>query len=141
MHKEKKDKNFIKKPFYEGGTKAMRIFLKKHMRYPKEAMEAEIEGTVVVKYSIDYRGKVVDARVVSGLGYGCDEEALRLVKKLKYTVPKSRKVKVLFHKDLQIHFRLPKQKGTVISYSYSSKQEAEESQPQKGNSYNYTINF
>ena len=110
MKKERKDKHFIKKPFYEGGPMAMKKFIGENMRYPKEALENKIEGTVYVRYDVDQKGKVIDAKVVKGIGHGCDEEAIRLAKSLKFQVPKNRVGRVVFHKNIQIHFRLPKKK-------------------------------
>ncbi len=149
----KKDKDFIKKPAYEGGPKAMRAFIGKNLSYPQEALTEKVEGTVVLKYSIDYQGNVVDAKVISGLGYGCDEEAIRLVRLLKFEVPKNRGVKVLFHKDIKIHFRLPKQPAVKaktparpMQYSYTvtaKKKEGQKrpSEEEKGGGYSYTISF
>ena len=108
MKKEAKDKHFIKKPIYEGGPKAMKKFIGENLRYPKEALENKIQGTVYVRYDIDRKGNVFDAKVIKGIGYGCDEEAMRLAKLLKFRVPKTRGVRVTFHKNIQIHFRLPK---------------------------------
>ncbi len=114
MSKEKKDNHFIKKPFYEGGITALRKFIKENLKYPKEALEKKIEGTVLVKYDIDYTGKVTDAKVLKGIGHGCNKEAKRLIKLLKYEVPKGpRKLKVSFHKETKINFRLPKEKPVV----------------------------
>ena len=111
MAKEKKDNHFIKKPFYEGGITALRKFIKENLKYPKEALDKKVEGTVLVRYDINHKGKVTGAKVLKGLGYGCDEEAMRLIKLLKYEVPKGpRKLKVKFHKDTKINFRLPKVK-------------------------------
>lgn len=109
MKRTSKDKDFIKKPIYPGGPKAMREFIRKNLRYPAEALEKRIEGTVVLNFDIDHKGRVTDVRVISGLGYGCDEEAVRVVKLLRFDVPKNWKLKVIFHKDIQIHFRLPKE--------------------------------
>ncbi len=108
MQKEKKDKHFIKKPIYKGGKKALREFITQSLQYPKEAQAAKIEGTVVVKYTVNHLGKVIDSKVISGLGYGCDEEAQRVVSLLEFDVPKSRGVKVLHHLNVQIHFKLKK---------------------------------
>jgi periplasmic protein TonB len=44
------------------------------------AQVAEIEGVVRVEVTVDESGRVIAARVVSGLGYGLDEEALRAAK-------------------------------------------------------------
>lgn len=110
MNKEKKGKHFIKKPFYEGGLKAMREFISKNKQYPKEALEGKIEGTVYIKYKINYKGKVIGTKVLKSLGYGCDEEAQRVVKLMKFEAPKNRGVKVKFFKNIQIHFSLSKEK-------------------------------
>ena len=152
MSKEKKDKNFIKKPIYEGGPRALKAFIGQNLRYPKAALEEKIEGTVVLKYSIDYKGKVVDAKVVSGLGHGCDEEAIRLARMLKFEVPRTRGVKVLFHFYIKIHFRLPKQKpqpakkisASTVQYTYTEQKKGTPDKPapkKDGEGYSYTVSF
>lgn len=110
MSKEAKDKDFIRKPQYVGGPKAMRKFIGEHLRYPLDALEKKVEGTVYVHFDINHKGQVAEAKVVSGIGHGCDEEALRLVTLLRFEVPTNRGVRVVFHKNIQIHFRLPKAK-------------------------------
>ena len=107
MKKEKKDKDFIKSAYYEGGKAALESFVKKELRYPKEALAAKVEGTVSVRYIVDYKGNVIDAHIISGLGYGCDEEALRIVRSLKFKVPNDGKIKSKYARKLHIHFRLP----------------------------------
>ena len=94
MKKEKKDKDFIKSAYFEGGRAALEAFVKKELRYPKEALQAKIEGTVSVRYTVDYKGKVIEAGIISGLGHGCDEEALRIVRKLQFKVPNDGKNKI-----------------------------------------------
>ena len=144
MKAEKKDKHFIKKPYYEGGMTAMRKFIAQHLQYPKEAKDNKIEGTVYIKYTINHKGKVIDAKVVSSLGYGCDEEAERLVYLLKFKVPKNRGVKIKFHKNIQIHFKLPPTKPvkplTGIQYTYTSEKPPIQKK-NKQNSYNYSISL
>jgi protein TonB len=107
MKKEKKDKDFVKSAYYEGGKSALEAYVKKEMRYPKEALAAKIEGTVSIRYTVDYKGNVIDAGIISGLGHGCDEEALRLVRGLKFRVPEDGKIKSKYSRKLHIHFRLP----------------------------------
>ena len=146
MQRERKEKSFVKKPIYEGGANAMRAFVKKNLKYPKEAFKNKIEGTVYLKYTIDYQGNVIDTHVISGLGHGCDEEAKRIVKMLKFKVPKNRKIKVTFHKNIQIHFKLPKktEKPTQQQITYTLVKKEQKEKPstlQKSNSYTYTINF
>ena len=144
MQKERKDKHFIKKPIYPGGRDALKKFIGANLKYPKEALENKVEGTVSLKYTIDYKGKVVESHVISGLGHGCDEEALRLANLLRFEVPKSgRKVRVHFHKDLHIHFRLPRkkpQKTLQMSYQYTQTSSKSKSGKAKSDSgYGYTI--
>lgn len=118
MKKEKKDKHFIHKPTYPGGPAAFKEFIKKQLKYPQQALDNNVEGTVSVRLDIDHKGAVADVKVIAGPGYGCNEEAVRICKLLKFEVPKHRNVKVLFHKKLNIHFKLPKQKQVKISYQY-----------------------
>lgn len=152
MHKERKDKHFIKKPIYPGGLKAMRDLIRKELKYPKEALEAKVEGTVYLRYNIDHNGHVTSSKILSSLGRGCDEEAQRIVNKFKFEVPKGpRKLKVKFHKTIKIHFRLPKESPkqievkpqknqTQITYTIKSTPKTS-TPPQKPKGYSYTIKF
>lgn len=103
----------VSRPVYPGGIKAMKAFVGKHLKYPPAAKAAKVEGTVVVRYGLDYTGKVTDAKVKKGIGHGCDEEAMRVVKLMKFTVPQSSKKKVRIHQDINIHFKLPKVKAAA----------------------------
>ena len=113
MKKERKDKDFIKAPYIEGGKHALEQFVKNELRYPAEALEAKTEGTVSVRYSVDYKGHIQDAHIISGIGHGCDEEALRLVRKLQFKVPNEGKIKSKFTRKIHIHFRLPGSPATL----------------------------
>ncbi|WP_109831031.1 TonB family protein [Reichenbachiella versicolor] len=55
----------------------------KEMNYPEEALKNNIEGTVVLGFVVKKNGKIKSIEVISGIGYGCDEEAIRVVKKLE----------------------------------------------------------
>jgi TonB family protein len=107
MRKEVKKGDILKRPEYPGGQKAMREFIGARLQYPPAALKAGLEGTVHLRYAIDHKGCVKDVKVIRGLGHGCDEEAIRLVSLLRFNVEKTRGVKVLYHKTLQIHFHLP----------------------------------
>jgi len=108
MAKEKKTV-FIHQPQFKGGPKELTKFIYTHLRYPKEAFEAGVEGTVFIEYDIDYLGNVVATRVVQGLGHGCDEEACRVVQMMKFDVERNRGVHVLFHQKVKVLFKMPKQ--------------------------------
>lgn len=135
MRRNRKDK-FIKHPHYVGGIKAQQVFIKKNMHYPKNAVDNKIEGTVHLRYSIDKRGNTFNIKVVSGIGYGCDKEAKRLVGLLKYEIPKNRVGRIVFHKTLQIHFKLSDIDLTpTLNYSYLPNTNNET------NSYHYQIDL
>jgi protein TonB len=127
MAKRPRDPNqFIKPPGYDGGKKALDEFIRTHLVYPQSALENRIEGIVKVEYDLDHKGKVVKATTKSNLGHGCEEEAIRLVKLLRYSTLKHRGVKVSFHKSINIVFRLPKQvQQGQITYSYTTKPKSE----------------
>ncbi|MEL6393655.1 MAG: TonB family protein, partial [Bacteroidota bacterium] len=61
-----KSKNFLPKPVYPGGNKAMNAFIKKHLKYPEEARALKIEGTIRVNYSLDQSGRVIKVKAVDG---------------------------------------------------------------------------
>jgi TonB family protein len=108
MKKETKDQSFIKPPYYKEGNAAMMQKIYSLLTYPKEALIQGIEGHVTLKYDINHEGKVIDAKAIKGLGYGCDAEAIRVIKLINFEVPKNpRRLKVTFHKNITIHFKMP----------------------------------
>lgn len=107
MKKERKDKDFVKSPYFEGGRSALDAFVKNELRYPSEALKAGIEGTVSLRYTVDYKGVIKEVMVISGIGYGCDEEAIRVVRSLHFKVPEDGKIKSKYSRKIHIHFRLP----------------------------------
>lgn len=64
-------------PTFRKGT--FEEFVVKNIEYPKDALERKIQGKVYVTFVVDEAGKVVDAKILKGIGYGCDEEALDMV--------------------------------------------------------------
>ena len=97
-------------------------FIKKNLRYPEEAMQQRVEGTVSVEIDIDVFGKVSAAKVKHGIGHGCDEEAIRLVQLLKFQKKKYQGLYVMFHKTINIHFRLhDASKPVQLAYQYKEK--------------------
>nr|WP_199078011.1 energy transducer TonB [Pedobacter sp. ASV19] len=68
-------------PEFEGGMKGWAKFLQRNLRYPSMASEQEIQGKVFVSFVVEKDGSVSDVTLVKGIGGGCDEEALRVIKK------------------------------------------------------------
>ena len=80
--------------------------LQKKIRYPLQAKTLGVQGVVYVQSIINEKGKIENPKVVKKLGAGCDEEALRVLKKSKFKpgYDKGKPVKVRF--TLPIFFRL-----------------------------------
>jgi TonB family protein len=64
----------------EGGRQEFRKYLEQKMIYPKTAKEKKIQGRVTVQFSVDEQGNLGDFKVIRGIGAGCDEELIRLIK-------------------------------------------------------------
>ncbi len=67
-------------PSFPGGEAALKEFLRKHLVYPEAAKKAHITGKVYVRFRVEKDGRLTNIRVLRGIGSGCDEEAIRLVK-------------------------------------------------------------
>lgn len=62
------------------GHEEFKKYLEEKLFYPEEAISQGIEGRVVLQLLISRTGNILDIEVKRGLGYGCDEEAIRLIK-------------------------------------------------------------
>ncbi len=67
-------------PTFPGGDEARIKFLCDNIKYPLMAKQAGIQGNVYLTFIIDEKGRVTDVKVLRGIGGGCDEEAVRVVK-------------------------------------------------------------
>ena len=78
-----------------GGLQA----LQREVRYPERALRANIQGRVYVQFVVNERGEVENPRVVRGIGGGCDEEAIRVVKLARFTpgMQRGRPVRVQYN--------------------------------------------
>jgi len=143
MKKEVKPGAFIQKPKYIGGKKGWQKFLKENLQYPPKAIENKVEGTVNISYEVNGNGKVLRPKITNGIGYGCNEEALRLVKMMKYEKVSNRKVKIITHHKIAIQFKLPKPQKTTQKFNYTlnTKPAAKSSKAPQKKSYTYTIKF
>ena len=89
-------------PVLIGGIAAVQS----HISYPPLALKAGIEGRVIVQFVIDKTGKVLDPKVIRGIGGGCDEEAVLAVLKAKFQPGLQRGRPVSVRYTLPITFRI-----------------------------------
>jgi TonB family protein len=85
---------------FPGGGPAFRYFLEKNMMYPPAAKANKIQGKVYVTFVVDKKGVIKYPKIQKSLGYGCDEEAIRLVKKMPKWEPG------IWYDDQPIHTRV-----------------------------------
>jgi periplasmic protein TonB len=94
-------------PGYPGGDEARIKFLQENIKYPEEAKELGVQGKVFVTFVVEVDGSITDVRVLRGIGAGCDEEAIRVVKSMPRWVPgKQRGQPVRVQFNLPIKFTL-----------------------------------
>lgn len=135
---KKHKKKFLKLPEYPGGKEAFKKYILKNLKYPKEALQKRIEGIVYLSAEIDDKGNVESARVENGIGGGCDNEAIRLLKNVQFTEVKNRGFRVKTKKKFRIEFKLPKQNKVIYNVTKEKKPEVKtKSKP----GYSYTINI
>ena len=98
-----------RKPEYRQGELEFLKRIYSAMRYPAAARDKGIGGTVLLALTIDELGNLADSYVKEGIGYGCDEEALRAVRNASATgfepaIKDGNPVKVRF--DMPVRFRV-----------------------------------
>ena len=69
-------------PEFPGGNEAFAKFITDNLHYPEEAKTKGIEGRVLVQFTVNTDGSIVNVELARGIGGGCDEEALRVVKSM-----------------------------------------------------------
>ena len=67
-------------PEFPGGQSGWGKYLQDNMKYPPLAREKNIKGRVIVSFVVEQNGDLSDIKVIKGIGWGCDEEAIRVLK-------------------------------------------------------------
>lgn len=89
-------------PVYRGGEEAMYKYISENLRYPEQAKSDGIAGKVHVSFVVETDGSVSDVKVLRGIGHGCDDEAVRVVKSMPRWTPAT-----LFGKPVRVHYTIP----------------------------------
>jgi TonB family protein len=72
---------------FPGGPRAFGAFLQRNLRYPAAAQRANVGGKVYVQFVVNTDGTIEDLEVLKSVGFGCDEEAIRVVKAVPRWTP------------------------------------------------------
>ena len=89
-------------PAFPVGDEARIRYLTENIKYPQMARESSIQGTVYVTFVVERTGAVTDVRVLRGIGGGCDEEAIRVIKGMPKWAPGKQR-----GKPVRVQFTMP----------------------------------
>ena len=94
-------------PEFPGGVAKLGDYLAKNIKYPQMARESGVQGRVFINFVIEPDGHVSNVKVMRGIGAGCDEEAVRVVKSMpKWKPGKQRGKAVRVSYNLPVNFQL-----------------------------------
>jgi len=65
---------------YPGGIISFQNYLKNNLIYPEAAIKNNAEGTVQIEFTVERDGSLADFKILRGIGYGCDQEVINLLK-------------------------------------------------------------
>lgn len=74
-------------PDFPGGTAALQRYLAQNLRYPAPASRANVSGRVFVGFVVNADGSIADVQLLRGIGFGCDEEAKRVIEQMPQWKP------------------------------------------------------
>lgn len=93
---------FFVHPEFPGGEREMLYYLASNIKYPSDARENNIEGVVALTFVLAKDGAVSDVQVIKGVGGGCSQEAVRVVRAMPKWSPM-----VVDDKPVKVRFTLP----------------------------------
>jgi protein TonB len=94
-------------PAFPGGQDKLKEYLIKNLRYPENAMRMGVEGRVILSFVVGNDGDVTDIKIERTLGFGCDDEAIRVVSAMpKWSAGIEKGKKLPVKMILPIQFRL-----------------------------------
>ena len=108
-------------PQFPGGATALMQYLSQNIRYPKEAMESETQGRVIVTFVVCKDGSICDAKVVKSVSPALDAEGLRVISSMPNWTPGTQSGKPVNVKyTVPISFRLDGKKTESTNAQKSS---------------------
>ncbi len=78
----------------------------KQVKYPEIAKKAGLEGKVFAMAYVDENGNVNDVKIIKGIGGGCDEEVISVLKKTKFKPGQNKVVKVKVKTSITFIFKI-----------------------------------
>lgn len=98
-------------PEFPGGDEKLLDFIKKNLRYPKEAIQNNIQGRVICEFIVEKDGTLSNTKIVRSLSPECDKEAIRIINAMpKWEPGRMRNVRVRTIYTIPVAFRLSEAK-------------------------------
>jgi len=98
-------------PSFPGGMNEFYKYLAKNIKYPKAAIDKNIQGKVFMSFIVEATGELSEVTVDKGPGYGLNEEAARVLKASPKWIPgRNKQGKVRVKYSMPISFTLDKSK-------------------------------
>jgi TonB family protein len=92
----------------QGGRQAFQQYLEEKLHYPEQALENKVEGRVTVQFTVGTNGQLEDFKIIKGLGFGCDDEVIRLIKEGPAWSPSKRNAQPVPEKvKVRLKFDIP----------------------------------
>ena len=96
-------------PEFPGGEEELMRYLAQNIQYPKQALDGNTEGRVLIGFVVNKEGEIDDVKVLRSIGDGCDEEAVRVIHKMpKWKPGKNNGKLVNVFYNLPVTFQLMK---------------------------------
>ncbi len=94
-------------PEFPGGIKKLGDYLAQNIRYPAAAQKANVQGRVFVSFIVTKAGDIADVKTLKGIGFGADEEAVRVMKSMPRWQPGTQNGEAInVRYNLPINFQL-----------------------------------
>jgi protein TonB len=129
-------KTFFRLPQIIGGKETFKKYVENNLVYPAEALEKQIEGIVHLNAEIDDNGKVIKIEILHGLDGGCNEEAIRLIKNIRFGAVKNNGIRLKTKRQFKIKFQIPV--TNHLNYVLKSKTVGS-NRPISDNKYSYIV--
>ena len=101
-------------PEFPGGWAGLSQYLAQSIKYPAAAQRADVSGRVFLSFVVTKNGEITDVNLLKGIGFGADEEAIRVTAQMPRWIPgkqNGRAVNVKY--NLPINFTLENKQGSL----------------------------
>lgn len=127
-------------PSFPGGEAAMVTFLKENLQYPKKEKEEHISGKCFLTFIIEKDGRLNQIKVLKGItgGPGCDDEAIRVLKRMPAWTPGKKNGEVVrVQYNLPIKFSLLSEEAEVLKDTTYITYDGKETSKEKASYYRF----